>query len=132
MLLFFFLIFKKIWVKKKFGLQTLGWDFFGVKKILFRIFFGSKEFGSEIFLGRKKLSWNFLGVKKNWVGNYFGSKKCGSEIFLGQKNVGRNFFWSEICFVLIIFFCVMLLLPADLNNNNTDFDLVGGWVVVVG
>ena len=33
---------------------------------------------------------------------------------------------AKFYFGLIRFVCVMLLLPADLNNNNTEFDLGGG------
>ena len=47
---------------------------FGPKKIWDGNFFGSKKFGSDIFLG-----------KKMWVRDFFGSKKFGSEIFLGPK-----------------------------------------------
>ena len=38
---------------------------------------------------------------------------------------------AKFYFGLIRFVCVMLLLlPADLNNNNTEFDLGGGWVTI--
>ena len=87
-----------------------------------------------------------MGSTKIWVDKDFGSKnvvrknvwvkKIGSEIFFGQKNFGRKYLGSkkirvEILFGFIRFVCVKLLLPADLNNNNTECDLGGGgcgWV----
>ena len=86
------------------------------------IFFGSnillgpKFFGSEIILCQKNLGRNFfLGRKLFWV------KKIWVGFFLGQKSVLAKFYLGLIRFV-----CVILLLPADLNNNNTEFDLDGG------
>ena len=92
---------------------------FGLAKFLVGICFGSKEFGPKNFL-----------AKNIWVGNLFGSKKFGSEIFLGQKNLGRKFGLAKFYFALIRFVCVMLLITAKLNNNNTEFLWVE--VVVVG
>ena len=65
---------------------------------------------------------NILWVKKIWLGNFFGSIKIWVGIFLGRK-----FILAKIYFGLVRFVCVMLLITADLNNNNTEF--VGGWVV---
>ena len=77
----------------------------GQKKNLVRIFLGSTHFGSEIFLGRKNWGRNFLWVNKNW---------------------GRKFGLAKFYFGLIRFVCVMLLVTAKLNYNNTEFLWVGG------
>ena len=46
-----------------------------------------------------------------------------------KKNFGRKFGLAKFCFGLIKFVCVMLLITAKLNNNNTEFLwVVGGWV----
>ena len=60
-----------------------------------------------------------MWVKNNWV------KKFGSNFFLREQKLGRKFVLAKLYFGLIRFVCVMLLLTADLNNNNTEFDLVG-------
>ena len=96
------------------NINNLGQKF-GLAKFLVGICFASKEFGPKNFL-----------AKNIWVGNLFGSKKCGSEIFLGQKNLGRKFGLAKFYFALLRFVCVMLLITAKLNNNNTEFH----WVVV--
>ena len=60
-----------------------------------------------------------------------------SEIFLGQKDVGRKFFWvkrnwgrnfglAKFYSGPLRFVCVMLLVTAKLNNNNTEFHWVCG------
>jgi len=50
-----------------------------------------------------------------------------SEIFLGQKILGRKFGLAKFYFGLLRFVCVMLLVTAKLNNNNTEFHWwVGG------
>ena len=41
-----------------------------------------------------------------------------------KKDLGRKFYFGLIRFV-----CVVLLTTDDLNNNNTEFDLGGGWWV---
>ena len=126
-------------VQNKFGLEIL---------------LVNKKFGSEIFLGKKNLGWKNYWVKKKIGRNkILVQNKFGLEFFFGKKNLGRklcwlkkklglNFFWVNKCpkclgrifclakfyFVLVRFVCVMLLITAKLNNNNTEFD----WVEVVG
>ena len=74
----------------------------------------------------------FFWVNKNLGRKLFGLKKFGSEFFLVKKNLGRKFFWvkknlgrkfglAKFYFGLIRFVCVMLLITAKLNNNNTEF-----------
>ena len=58
-----------------------------------------------------------MGQKKFWA-----KKKVG--------NLGRKFGLAKFYFGLLRFVCVMFLVTAKLNNNNTEFS--GGWVVVVG
>ena len=73
--------------------------------------------GLENNLGKKNLGRTFFWVKK-----MFGPKKIMSEIYLGQKKLGRKFVLAYFYFGFIRFVCVKLLLLADLNNNNTEFD----------
>ena len=65
------------------GQTNLGWNFFGVKKILVKIFFGVKQ-----NLGQK-----FFWVKKMWVGNFLGETM--SEILLGEKKFGSEILFGQ-------------------------------------
>ena len=115
------------------------------KNFLVGNFFESKKNLSEILFGLKKnLGRNFCRSKKIWVGNlvwpnsilvgnFVGSKKIRLEISLdrnlknlgkqnvAQKNLGRIFGLAKFYFGLLRFVCVMLLVTAKLNNNNTEF-----------
>ena len=92
--------------------SRLGQFFCGQK------FFWVQKFGSEFFLGKKNWVENFIVLKKIWVGNCIGLKK-----------LGRKFGLANFYFGLIRFVCVVLLVTAKLNNNNTEFDVGGGgWV----
>ena len=61
--------------------------------------------------------------------------KCGLEKILGQKIFGsEKIIWPNSTLVLydlsVLCYCFVFVpsvLTADLNNNNTEFD-VGGWV----
>ena len=46
--------------------------------------------------------------------------------FYRVKNLGLKFGLAKFYFGLIRFVCDLLLITAKLNNNNTEFDVVGG------
>ena len=62
--------------------------------------------GLDIFLCKKNLVRNFLGPKKIWSKKYLGLKKIGPNSFLYDLSV----------------LCAAVLITADLNNKNTEFD----------
>ena len=70
-----------------------------------------------------------MGRKFFWVQKNLPPKWIMPEIFLGQKNLGRKFGLAKLYFGLIRFVCVMLLVTAKLNNNNTEsYGRERGWL----
>ena len=55
-----------------------------------------------------------------------GKKKLGRKFFGVKKKLGRKFGLAKFYFGLMRFVCVMLLVTAKLNNNNTEFVVGGG------
>ena len=88
----------------------------GHKKIGLEIFFRSKKIGPEIFWCQRR-----FGSKLFW-----GQKNVGRKFFCVKKDLGRKFGLAKFYFGLLRFVCVMLLVTAKLNNNNTEFHWVCG------
>ena len=75
-------------------MKKFGSEIFWVKKIWVGNCSGSKKFGSEIFLGKKKLGRKSLWVKRIWVGNFLGSTKNLVKHFFGSKKFAANIFFG--------------------------------------
>ena len=101
-------------------------------------FWGKKNELKKIKEKKKKIALKFFWIKKKFGSEIvLGQKKFGSEFFLGKKRFGSEFFLESnnsylVLYDLFVFCCcfVCTQFTADLNNNNTEFDLGGGggWV----
>ena len=80
--------------------------------------------GRNFYLSKKIWVGNFVWPQKNNVKKNVGQKKFGRKFFWVKKKLGRKFALAKFYFGLVRFVCVMLLVTAKLNNNNTEFPSV--------